>query len=372
MTFDCLHVCLVGPLPPPAGGMANQTRQLAELLTVEGARVDIVQVNAPYSPAWAGRIKGLRAVFRLVPYLYRLWRAAGRADVMHVMANSGWSWHLYAMPAIRLAAMRRTPIVVNYRGGEAGTFLETAANSVRASMKRASSLILPSGFLLDVFARYGMVGRIVPNIIDVDRFSPAETSGKGEGGFSIIVTRNLEAIYGIDVVIKAFALVIEQLPDAHLAIAGSGPLCGALETLAKDLGIEKRVEFTGRLDRDQVAALYRDAHLSVNPSHVDNMPNSVLESMASGVPVISTRVGGVPFIVEDGQTALLVPPNDPVAMARAIVRVGQDSVLADRLRNAARDEVQRYRWAAVKHELLSAYEDAMRSPADDIVRPLRD
>jgi hypothetical protein len=111
-----LHVGLVGPLPPPAGGMANQTRQLAELLRSAQADVSLVQSNAPYRPAWAGRVPVLRALFRLVPYLLRLWRAAGRSDVLHVMANSGWSWHLFAAPAIWVARWRQVPVVVNYRG----------------------------------------------------------------------------------------------------------------------------------------------------------------------------------------------------------------------------------------------------------------
>ena len=81
-------VLLVGPLPPPSGGMANQTRQLARLLADEGCRVTVVQVNAPYKPAWVGRIRGVRALCRLPPYIVRLWRTAGEAELIHVMANS--------------------------------------------------------------------------------------------------------------------------------------------------------------------------------------------------------------------------------------------------------------------------------------------
>ena len=140
-------VGLVGPLPPPSGGMANQTLQLSRLLTGDGLAVEIVQVNAPYSPSWAGRLPVIRAAFRLGPYLARLWRAAGRNDLLHVMANSGWSWHLFAAPAIWVARLRGTPVVVNYRGGEAERFLQRAGAVVRFSMRRASALVVPSGFL---------------------------------------------------------------------------------------------------------------------------------------------------------------------------------------------------------------------------------
>jgi hypothetical protein len=88
MNWQGLRVGLVGPLPPPAGGMANQTRQLAELLGAEGAEVTLVQTNAPYRPSWVGRLTGIRALFRLVPYVVRLWQCAGRVQLFHVMANS--------------------------------------------------------------------------------------------------------------------------------------------------------------------------------------------------------------------------------------------------------------------------------------------
>ena len=97
-------VGLVGPLPPPSGGMANQTRQLARLLAEAGVPVELVQVNTPYRPSGSHRCAVVRAVFRLLPYLVRLWRCAGRVDVMHVMANSGWAWHLFAAPAIWIAS----------------------------------------------------------------------------------------------------------------------------------------------------------------------------------------------------------------------------------------------------------------------------
>jgi hypothetical protein len=92
MSFSGLRVALVGP-PPPAGGMANQTRQLAELLRQEGASVELVQVNAPYRPAWIGRVQGLRAVARLLPYGFGLWSAAGRADIS---ARNGQLWLVVA------------------------------------------------------------------------------------------------------------------------------------------------------------------------------------------------------------------------------------------------------------------------------------
>lgn len=348
-------VGLVGPLPPPSGGMANQTRQLARLLAEEGIAVEVVQVNAPYRPAWMERVRGIRAFFRLLPYLVGLFRAAGRVDVLHVMANSGWAWHLFAAPAIWIGRLRGTPAVVNYRGGAAEAFLARQAAWVRPTMRQAAALIVPSGFLQGVFGRIGVGADIVPNVVDLERFHPASLR---TAGHHLIVTRNLEGIYDIPTALRAFVRVCAIHADARLTIAGSGPELTALQALAHELDIARVVRFTGRLDNAAIADLYRDADLLLNPSTVDNTPNSLLEAMASGVPIVTTDVGGIPHLVEHDRTAVMVPPRDPDAMAAAALRVFQDAALASSLREAGIAEAQRYRWTSVRPLLLAAYERA--------------
>jgi len=355
-----LKVGLVGPLPPPSGGMANQTLQLASLLRNEGVEVETIQVNAPYRPAWAARLKGVRALLRLVPYLAALWQAAGRVDVFHVMANSGWSWHLFAAPAIWIGHLRGKPVVINYRGGEADDFLQRSLGSVRASLARADALIVPSGFLEAVFGKYGIAARVVPNIINLDRFSHLHsTTGSGP---RLLVARNLEPIYDNATALRAFAIVRATHPKATLVIAGSGPLRAELEALAVELGLREAVTFTGRVDNHVMAQLYRDADIMLNCSLVDNMPNSVLEALACGVPVVSTNVGGVPYLVEDGRTALLVAPAAPADMAQAILRLAAQPELAASLRAAGLSQVQQYTWNNVRPHLLDVYRSVIGQP----------
>jgi glycosyltransferase involved in cell wall biosynthesis len=104
-----------------------------------------------------------------------------------------------------------------------------------------------------------------------------------------------------------------------------------------------------------MAALYRSASVVLNPSRVDNMPNSVIEAMASGAPVVSTNVGGVPFVVRHEVCGILVPPGDPVAMAAAALRLLMDPAHANRLRDAALREVQQYTWPQVRHRWAAIY-----------------
>lgn len=354
MADGSLRVALVGPLPPPAGGMANQTAQLARLLVQDGHAVTVVRTNSDYWPRWCGRIPMLRAGARLLPYLARLWRAMGTADLAHVMANSGWAWHLFAAPAIWIAWLRGVPVVVNYRGGEAEAFLQRAA-AARLTLKRAAAVIVPSGFLQQVFSRHGMTAVVVPNIVDLSRFMPAQAAPERAGAPHLIVTRNLEAIYDVGTALRAFAVVREQWPQATLTVAGRGPQREALERLGEELGVASIVRFIGNVEPQIMAALYGSADLMLNASRVDNMPNAMLEAMASGVPIVSTDAGGIPFVVEHERTALLVAPGEPAAMAAAALRVLDDAQLARRLRRNGLEAVRQYTWDGVRPGLYAVY-----------------
>jgi glycosyltransferase involved in cell wall biosynthesis len=341
--------------------MANQTRQLAGLLRTAGADVSVIQVNASYRPAWAGRLPGIRALFRLIPYLWQLWRTAGKVRLFHVMANSGWSWHLFAAPAIWIGWFRGVRVIVNYRGGEAEEFFSRSFRWIRPSLNKVTLIIVPSGFLADVFKRRGVATRIVPNIVNLERFTAGERyrHSSGDAGPKLLVTRNLEPIYDIDTALRVLQQVRKSFPEASITICGSGPERGRLVALAQVLEIESAVVFTGRVDNEQIAALYQSADVMVNPSLADNMPNSVLEALASGVPVVSTEVGGVPYLVQHEKTALLVPVSDVDAMAKAVIRVLETPELAARLVTAGLAEIQQYTWPNVEGKLQAVYTDAL-------------
>ncbi|SFW29884.1 glycosyltransferase family 4 protein [Nitrosovibrio sp. Nv17] len=356
-----LHIGLVGPLPPPSGGMANQTLQLAGLLRREGIVVDLIQVNRPYRPPGIGRLKGLRALFRLVPYLTHLWRASGRVRLFHVMANSGWSWHLFAAPAIWIAWIRQIPVIVNYRGGEADVFFERSFAWIGPSLRRASAIVVPSAFLEEVFGKWGFPVHVVPNIIDLDRFP----GGVGRpmplkaAAPHLVVSRNLEPIYDNATALRAFDRIRRVFPAATLTIAGTGPQHRFLAGLAAELGVVDAVTFTGRVDNAGMAEIYRRADIMINPSLADNMPISILEALASGVPVVSTDVGGVPHLVTHGETALLVPAGDHSAMADAVLALLGDPGRAERIRAAGLVAVRRYAWPQVRPRLLEVYAGAL-------------
>jgi glycosyltransferase involved in cell wall biosynthesis len=349
---DLLRVTLVGPVPPPAGGMANQTRQLAELLRADGVQVELVPVNPPYRPSWVASLRGVRAFFRFLPYVVSLWQAMGRCHVVHVMANSGWSWHLFAAPAVWVAKLRRVPVIVNYRGGDAERFFTASFRWIRPTLERADGVVVPSGFLEALFRRFGVAVTVVPNIIDLARFSPPPSPVKRP---HIIVTRNLEPIYDIGTAIRAFQIIRERLPSAQMTIAGTGEELSALQAQAGELGVLRAITFAGRVDNRDISALYQSAALLLNPSTVDNMPVSILEAWACSVPVVSTNVGGIPILVDDGRNALLVDPRNPEQMAEAALRVLTSPALSSSLAASGRSAIERFSWRKVREQWLDVY-----------------
>ncbi|MTV36413.1 glycosyltransferase [Duganella radicis] len=354
-----LRIALIGPLPPPAGGIANQTLQLATLLREAGATVELVQVNPPWRPAWTAQIRGVRAALRLPPYLWQLWCAAGRAQLLHVMANSGWSWHLQAAPAIWVGWLRGKAVVLNYRGGEAPAFMARSATLVCFSLRRAHAVIVPSAYLARLFRGYGISTQIVPNVVDLARFRPAP---RRPGTAQILIARHLEPLYDHATALHAFALLRQRLPNARLIICGEGPELPRLRMLALSLQLQTAVHFAGKADRAAMASRYRQADLALNPSLADNMPNSVLEAWASGVPVVSTNVGGVPDLIRDGVDGLLVPPGDAEAMAAAMLRLLTSAPEAQRLATAGWQSAQRYSWQRVAPLLQAQYRRVLRRP----------
>lgn len=349
------QVCIAGPLPPPAGGMANQTEKLAELLRTEGIRVDLIQTNAPYQPTWVAGLPVFRAFFRLVRYFLSLrQQLTPDVQILHIMANSGWSWHLFAVPAILVAHRRGIPIALNYRGGYADSFFAKSWSTVSWALKKCNVILVPSTFLQQVFNKYGMEAVIVPNVLDTHLFVPQAENKINVQAPHLIVTRNLELIYDVATAIRAFALVQQQYPAARLTIAGTGPERDALQQLVQTLQLTQ-VEFCGRLNPAQMAALYQRADIMLNASLVDNTPNSLIEAMASAVPIVSTNSGGIPQLVTDGVDALLVDPQQPTLMAEKVLKLLTEPDFARELSQAGLMNVARFRWPHVWGLLQQQY-----------------
>jgi glycosyltransferase involved in cell wall biosynthesis len=174
----------------------------------------------------------------------------------------------------------------------------------------------------------------VPNIIDLDQFPfHARIPLKPR----LLCPRNLEPIYNVSCVIRAFPRVKAAWPGAVMAIAGDGSERPKLEALCKDLGVAGSVRFLGQVPHSHMPGIYRDYDILVNSSDVDNVPGVILEAFAAGLPVVSSNTGGIPYLVKPGQTGLLFPRNDDRALAEAVLGLLDDPSLVERITTAARD-----------------------------------
>jgi glycosyltransferase involved in cell wall biosynthesis len=180
--------------------------------------------------------------------------------------------------------------------------------------------------------------RVIPNGIDLKRFPALARNGRVR---RIVIVANLRSEKCHDVLLRAFARVagMPELPrDLSLHVVGDGPLRQALEAQTRALGVEDRVSFLGH--REDISALLASSDLFVLPSRSEAFPNSVMEAMASGMPVIASAVGGLLDLVEDGRNGLLVPPDDPEALGGAIARLVAQPTLAASLGASARRHVR--------------------------------
>lgn len=179
-----------------------------------------------------------------------------------------------------------------------------------------------------------------------------------EPTYDIIAVGNLrDDQKGIDILLRALTLIPGRFSRA--LVVGDGPARHGLEQLSRELGLQDRVEFRGA--SWQVPELLATSRLFVLPSRYEGMPNALLEAMAQGLPAVATAVGGVAEIMTDGETGVIVPPEDPQALARAIAELLSDDERARRLGQAARARIQeRFTVAAHVDSVLAVYRDVLR------------
>jgi glycosyltransferase involved in cell wall biosynthesis len=183
--------------------------------------------------------------------------------------------------------------------------------------------------------------QLIPNGVDISSFSPSGADLlNAKRNQTVICVSRLSHEKGIDVLLQAWYLVCKQVPHAKLIIVGNGPLGAQLECMAQALGISDSVEFAG-LQRDVPSQLHRGG-FAVLPSHWEGMPNALLEAMACGLPCVATRVSGSEDIIEHGVNGLLVEPEDYENMAKAIVTLLCDPLLASKYGNAARATIEQH------------------------------
>jgi glycosyltransferase involved in cell wall biosynthesis len=177
--------------------------------------------------------------------------------------------------------------------------------------------------------------------------------------FVVVGLGRLVPIKGFDFLVRALPAVVEQIPSARVLLVGEGAERPRLEALARSLGVAERLGMLGGVF--DVTTRLAAADVLAVPSRNEGMGRVIVEAMALGIPVVATAVGGIPDVVTDGESGRLVPPEDVVALAAALVELGRDEALRDKLGEAAQARAESFSSAVAREKLLAVYADLVRA-----------
>ena len=346
------RIAIVAPSLDVLGGQGIQAQALEQNLRSEGFEVLFVPINPrfPHFLQWLRRLRYVRTIVNELLYFPSLWRLR-KADVVHVFSASYFSFLLAPVPAMLAARLMGKRVILNYRSGEAEDHLARWGVLVHPWLRLAHEIVVPSQFLHKVFARFGYTARVIENVIDTSNF---EFRIRSPLRPRLLSARNLEPIYGVDVIIRAFELIKQRHPEATLLIGGYGSEERRLKRLTTELGLSD-VTFYGRFSPASAPKLYADADIFVNASVVDNQPVSVLEAFASGTPIVTTGTGDIESMLDGGKLGTLVPPQDPLAIAKAVESLLEDPEKCADVSRRAYNSLDRFSWKQARRSWIEVY-----------------
>jgi glycosyltransferase involved in cell wall biosynthesis len=357
--IERLKVAIVAPSLRYVGGQAVQAELLHRLWQGDGeVEVTFIEVDPPLPSIlnWAQNVAGLRTILREPIYFFNLWRELKGVDIAHVFAASYWSFLLAPAPAWLIGRLRGTKIIINYRSGEARDHLKRF-RSAPFVLSHADAIVAPSGYLVDVFREFGLKALVVPNLVDLSQFRYRERNPLRP---HLVCTRGFSPYYCVDVVVRAFAEVQKEYPEAQLDLVGGGRLEAEIRGLVQDLQLTG-VNFTGVASRNEIGKFYDDADIFINASRLDNMPVSIIEAFGAGTPVVTTSPESIPYFVDHERTGLLSAVGDEKALGANVIRLLRDPALAARLAQNAYQESRKYTWDVVRAQWVSVYHKLLGS-----------
>jgi glycosyltransferase involved in cell wall biosynthesis len=282
---------------------------------------------------------------RAADILITLLRRPGRAAIVVLQVFSGPSF-IIEDAASWISELSGQRIVMFLHGGAMPAFMASHPRWIKRVLGRAQAIVAPSEYLANAVRKYGFQAQIIPNVIDLSTYKHRQRTQLRP---SIFWMRSFHEIYNPEMAVRVLSQVRSFVPEARLTMAGPDKGKEAdVRRLAECLGLNGSVRFTGFLDMRGKLREGNSSDIYINTNHVDNMPVGVLEACAMGLPVVSTNVGGIPYLLKDGETGLLVEDNNVEAMAAAIIRLLRDENLASRLSTNGRLLAEKSSWEVVR------------------------
>ncbi|MEM7010906.1 MAG: glycosyltransferase [Verrucomicrobiota bacterium] len=269
---------------------------------------------------------------------------AANAKLLHIyFGHIG----IYMLPVLR---KKSTPVIVSFHGADAGVDMDQPRHreAMGEVFEHADKILARSESLVNELVELGCPSEKIAlsrTGIPMDDWPLVERPAPEDGAWRLFQACRLMDKKGLDVSIRAFAEIRKQHPKATFEIAGEGGLQAELESLAAELGVSDAVRFSGFLNQDQLRDSMNAAHVFIHPSRTsadgnrEGVPNSMLEAMATGLPVVATRHGGIPEAVENGVSGLLVEEDDLDGVIQQLQTLIDDEALRAKLGAAAREGV---------------------------------
>jgi L-malate glycosyltransferase len=340
-------------MPPPYGGMSVQADRLKKGLVREGIVAEIIATNPafPRPLRVLERVPGVRTILRELLYLFSLIRILRNPGVVHHFSASYLYFFLHSAPLLLLGKMGPSKVVLNYRGGKAADFLRTWSWAARPLLRQADQIVVPSEFLKQVFQDFGFTATILPNLADTELFPFAE---REQFSPRLFVSRNLEPMYDVECVLRAFRQVQARFPEAVLGIVGEGSEGSRLRALVRKWSLDG-VTFYGAVNQEDLPFHYQRHDFYINASRVDNFPGALVEASCAGLPVVTTRAGGIPEMIRHRENGLLCDIGDDHALADCVAELLEHQDIARELARNARSWAIRFSWHNVFPLILKCY-----------------
>jgi glycosyltransferase involved in cell wall biosynthesis len=301
-------------------------------------------------PAWLESIPYLRTLIRFPLYLAALFSGLRRVEITHIFSASFSSFLIATAPAYFVSRILSKKVIINYRSGLAQEHMR-ASPFARGILRKANCVVVPSNYLVTVFGESQINAHAIANVVDLTRFSYRVRDPLRP---ILLCSRNLEPCYGIDLVLRAFAEVQKAFSEARLCILGEGSQENAVRQLIAELKLTG-VGLPGRVTREKIGDFYNHADILINASRIDNMPVSILEALAAGLPVVTSDAGGIPYIVQHEKNGLVSKTGDWKNLAENVIRLLKDPALTQRLTENAYQQSSTYHWDSVRQQWLNLY-----------------
>jgi len=285
-------------------------------------------------------------LLRLLDMLWHIIKYRTEIDYVLIDTYSTLNFY-YAYSCSQLCRFFKLKYIPILHGGNLPNRLKTSPVMCRHIFSNAYKNISPSKYIKTQFENFGFSNIIcIPNVIEIEKYSfKLRVINKPK----LLWVRAFADIYNPKLAVQLMKDLKDSNIEAELCMVGpdkDGSL-GQVKALAEKLQVE--VKLTGKLSKEEWIGLSKDYNIFINTTNVDNMPVSVIEAMALGLPVISTNVGGLPFLINDLVSGILVEPNETEGFKNAVLQLMANGILVKELSNNARKKVEQFDWQVIKH-----------------------